>query len=314
MAFNGNTGTKTEQMKKVYAVIVTYNAMPWIDRCLGSLKKSEMKVSAVVVDNNSKDGTVDHIRKHWPDTKLFVENKNHGFGQANNIGIRHALEQGADYILLLNQDAWIAPDMLTELIPHDDGRTVLSSVHLNGAGDALDKNFKYCSVERSGHASLLQNDTLLQTGNALCEADEICAACWLLPRNVVEMIGGFNPLFFHYSEDVNYQHRIHYHGMRMAWKQGTYVCHDRAFRPRQKVKYILVRQELVLRAADINQSVLKAVFCNMRYAMGVLHSAFIYREPQAIWYLIKALFYVLWHCREIGRSRKTEKTLGRHWL
>lgn len=301
-------------MKKVYAVIVTYNAMAWIEKCLSSLKNSTIPVVPVVVDNCSKDNTVEYICRHWPDVKLFEEKKNHGFGQANNIGIRYALEQEADYVLLLNQDAWIDSFMLERLLPYDDGKTILSPVHLNGAGDALDRNFLNSSVKRNGHASLLFHDPILQKGKSLCVADEICAACWLVPRRILENIGGFNPLFFHYSEDLNYQQRIHCHGFKMAWLQGTFVCHDREFRPRQSVRYILVRQEMVLRATDINYSVCMNFFRQIRYAMGAVHSAFRYHEPQTLWYLIKASAFVLWHSAEVKESRVKEKTLGRNWL
>ena len=94
-------------MKKIVAIIVTYNAVPWLERCLGSLQASSVPVQTVIVDNRSTDETVNTIRTRYPQTVLIENQENLGFGQANNIGIRYALEHEATHVLLLNQDAWI---------------------------------------------------------------------------------------------------------------------------------------------------------------------------------------------------------------
>ncbi len=286
--------------------------MPWIDRCVGSLLTSSYPVCPIVVDNNSSDGTVSHLRKTYSEIVLIPEEINHGFGQANNIGIRYAMAHGADYVLLLNQDAWIAPDMLEVLLPFDDGKTVLSPVHLNGKGTALDHFFRQNAIERSGYAELLSCDALLLHAQGLHPASEIPAACWLMPRTILERIGGFSPLFFHYSEDLNYQQRLRYHGMRIAWLGGTSVCHDRENRRRQPVRYHLVRQELILRVTNINVSLFRGWLAQWRYAMGVLHAAVLYREPVAVWYLFRASFLLPWG--RIVKSRNIEKLKGPTWL
>ena len=81
---------------KIFAVIVTYNAMPWIDRCLKSLIDSSLFVFPVVIDNNSQDGTVNHITHCYPHVILCPQNENRGFGQANNIGLEYAIKNGTD--------------------------------------------------------------------------------------------------------------------------------------------------------------------------------------------------------------------------
>ena len=97
-------------MIRIFTVIVTYNAMQsnWIDKCLRSLQNSTIASTAIVVDNGSTDGTCEYVPNTFPDAVWLPQNKNLGFGQANNIGIRYALKNNADYILLLNQDATIS--------------------------------------------------------------------------------------------------------------------------------------------------------------------------------------------------------------
>ena len=99
-------------MKKVAIIIVTWNGMKWIDKCLSSIRQSCLPVTVFLVDNNSTDGTQSYISKNYSEVKLTLSNKNLGFGQANNIAIQQAFEDGFDYYFLLNQDAYIKPDTI----------------------------------------------------------------------------------------------------------------------------------------------------------------------------------------------------------
>ena len=74
----------------VVVVVVTYNGMQWIDRCLESLRGASQSVHTVVIDNGSTDGTVQHIERQFPEMELIKAEKNLGFGQANNVGLRIA--------------------------------------------------------------------------------------------------------------------------------------------------------------------------------------------------------------------------------
>jgi hypothetical protein len=92
-AHTGRAETKNPGMK-VTAIIVTYNGMHWIDRCLGSVRGSALPVRAIVVDNGSSDGTAEHIARHFPEVEFIRAERNLGFGQANNRGMRIALDRG----------------------------------------------------------------------------------------------------------------------------------------------------------------------------------------------------------------------------
>ena len=116
---------------KIYTIIVTYNAMQrnWIDRCMESLSKSTIQTIPVLIDNGSTDGTREHIPQHYPDAVWLPQDKNLGFGQANNVGIKYALEHNADYILLLNQDAALSPDAIEFAMSASYKTTYLSSIN-----------------------------------------------------------------------------------------------------------------------------------------------------------------------------------------
>ena len=98
---------------KIYSIIVTYNGMIWIEKCLKSVvDQSEV----IVVDNNSSDNTLNHIKQYFPSVKILPQSENLGFGKANNIGISYALNNGAEAVFLLNQDAHVEKECIDKLV------------------------------------------------------------------------------------------------------------------------------------------------------------------------------------------------------
>src|SRR5690606_30807048 len=114
--------------------------MQWIQKSLNSCKGYQI----VIIDNNSTDGTVAFIKENFPAVYLMPQKENHGFGQANNIGVKYALEQGAEYVFLLNQDAYLHEGCLDKLIGVQKENLeygIISPIHFNGKGSSLDEKF-----------------------------------------------------------------------------------------------------------------------------------------------------------------------------
>ena len=107
---------KNNDQKPILSIIVSYNFMPWIDRCLPSLLGSSQLTDILVVDNASTDETISTIHERYQQVRLIANKHNLGFGAANNIGIRIAMDEGYDGVLLINQDAWLAPGALHQLM------------------------------------------------------------------------------------------------------------------------------------------------------------------------------------------------------
>ncbi|MDZ4149253.1 MAG: glycosyltransferase family 2 protein [Flavobacteriaceae bacterium] len=216
-------------------IIVTYNAMPWLKRCLDSTLGYEV----VVVDNASQDETVAFIKKHYPKISLFEQTENLGFGRANNIGISYALQQGAEAVFLLNQDAYLVEDALEKLIQvsaeHPD-YGVLSPIHTNGDGTSLDANFALYASHQN-NANFYSDFVLNQEKKAVYEVPFVNAAGWLVSKKCLQTVGGFDPLFFHYGEDDNYCQRVHYHGLKVGIVKDSLLIHDREFRLEKDIKF-----------------------------------------------------------------------------
>lgn len=239
-------------MPEIYVIITTYNGRQWYDKCFTSLLNSSLPLKIVAIDNASSDDTVQYIKDKFPTIKLIESSKNLGFGQANNVGIKHALDQGADYVFLLNQDAHITLETIDILVKTHEKHPdygILSPIHLNGAGDKLDKGFlNYAGPE---YTDDLLNDFCLNQVSDVYESQFVNAAAWLISCNCLQKVGGFDPIFFHYGEDYNYCQRVQYHEMKVGIVLSARIFHDRVYK-QQPYGPDQIYRHFLLKVADIN--------------------------------------------------------------
>lgn len=217
-------------MPKISFIIVTYNAMKWAESCFSSLRKSSISVNCVVIDNGSKDGTQNFIKKNFPEIELIESKENLGFGKANNIGIETAYKNGADFFYLMNQDAWIYEDSVEKLLdvyenyPKKSEIGILSPMHLDGSEKKLDLFLdKYIA---QNFETRMISDFYLNDVKKYYEITFINAAHWFIPKYTIEKVGGFNPYFFHYGEDNEYVNRLHFHHQKILLCPHSKVVHD----------------------------------------------------------------------------------------
>lgn len=216
--------------KEVMAVVVTHNGAAWIQGCLHSLADSYHPVTAIVVDNGSTDDTLALVGA-FPDVICLPQNANLGFGRANNIGIRLALERKARWVFMLNQDARVKPGTVGELVRVSllhPRFGILSPFHLDGEGANLDARFA-TYLHRAG-AGLL-SDLYRSRVQEVYSTTFVNAAAWLVTSDCLHTVGGFNPLFFMYGEDDNYCNRARSHGFEIGLVPSAIIFHDR---PRER--------------------------------------------------------------------------------
>ena len=210
---------------KLFVIVVTYKGMQWYDRCFTSLRNSTIPVQTIVVDNASNDGTVEYIKENYPEIILIESKENLGFGKANNMAMRYALDHECDYVFLLNQDAWVEPETIEKLVKvHQEHKEfgIVSPMHLNVNKTGLVMK-EFC---RQPCNERLITDLYLNTLSDVYETTYIHAAAWLLPRLTLVTIGGFDPIFNHYGEDDDYLHRVRYHRVRIGVCPSARIVHD----------------------------------------------------------------------------------------
>lgn len=226
---------------KILVIVVTYNGLKWLDRCLSSVRASELPADLFVWDNDSTDGSPDFVRSRFPEAKLIRSAENLGFAEANNKGMQYALNKGYDYVYLLNQDAWIEPATLGTLVAAHQAHPeygVLSPLQMTDGFAVLDREFG--KILRSA-----QNDCVKR----------VMAAHWLVPRKALETVGLFSELFPIYGNDDNWCDRARYHGFKVGIVPTARAVHDRAYRqePQEKVIFRNYYMGSLVRLCDINR-------------------------------------------------------------
>jgi GT2 family glycosyltransferase len=219
-------------MAAVSVVVVTYNALPLLERSLESVQDHE----TIVVDHGSTDGTVDFVRERFPDVRV-LEQENLGFGAGNNTGMRAAT---GDYFLLLNADAWVlgdAVERLAEFAEANPETAVVGPKLLNPDG-TLQRSVRgypstwriateYLFLRKLAPRSRLFN-AFYGAGfdhESVREAEFLGGACLLIRREAFEQVGGFDEDFFMMSEEVDWCYRFRQAGWKVLFYPGAEVVH-----------------------------------------------------------------------------------------
>ena len=215
-------------MPTVLIVVVTYNGQQHISSCLSPLKGMPENMKCVVIDNDSTDGTPHRIKSDYQFVELIETGKNLGFGAANNIGLRKAINEGYDYVYLLNQDAWIEKDdiwALVQIAERNPEYGIISPLQVYADNKKIDNNFSH-------NLSKEMKDDFFLSGNTQKElyltiGVGLQAAHWLLRVSTILKAGVFSPSFFHYGEDTNLCRRAEFHGIKLGITPQILGVHNR---------------------------------------------------------------------------------------
>jgi GT2 family glycosyltransferase len=221
-------------MADAAAVVVTYDALPWIERCLESVRGTP----AVVVDNGSSDGTVAFVRERFPDVRV-VESENRGLGAGWNLGIR---ETDSRYVLLLNADAWLVGDALERLVAFADSepRAAVVGPRLLDPDGTLQRSVRgvptlwRLATEYLFLRKLAPRSTLLNAfygggfeHDETREVEVVMGACMLVRRDAIVEVGGLDEDFFLFSEETDWCHRFREAGWTVVFFPGAECVHVR---------------------------------------------------------------------------------------
>jgi len=233
--------------KKVLVIVVAYNGMRWLERCLGSVSGA---ADIFVVDNDSTDGSADFVQAHFPSARLVHSADNLGFSAANNLGMEYAMKRGYDYVYLLNQDAWLeegALDLLVAAAEAEPSFAVLSPLQMTPGYVSFDRQFgklyKHSGSKGVGGAARGMDASAVSggavtsavSGGAAVPVSRVMAAHWLVSVEAIRKIGLFNTeLFPLYGQDDDWCNRARYHGYRVGIVPQARAVHDRASRTESK--------------------------------------------------------------------------------
>jgi GT2 family glycosyltransferase len=296
---------------KVYVVIVTFNGMKWIKKCLESVALSEIECEIIVIDNGSSDGTKKFIAANFPQIHFIQSEKNIGFGAANNIGITKAIHENADYVFLLNQDAWIEKNtiaLLVRTVQQHPEYGIISPVHLNGSYSALDLKFsEYIIPQR---CSYFISDMYLNKLNDIYEIESVNAAAWLISSSCIKKTGLFEPLFFLYGEDDNYLQRVAYYNFKIGVTPVCTICHDREIREEGRNKTgskIWIHKQSLIMLLDIRKSYFKSILFFFRQNLYFFFKSIKDKNIGSAGSLFAETFFFIGNYYKLKRARNAMK-------
>jgi GT2 family glycosyltransferase len=216
----------------VSVIIANYNGRAHLERCLPALLATRgVAFEAIVVDNGSNDDSVAFIHESYPGVRVIALPRNVGFGRANHHGVAGAR---ADHIAFLNNDTVVDPDWLLPLVETlrraSDVGAVCSTLRMLDRPDLINAYGGSMTWIAHGYDRQLQFPWGSSTRTSPADTEEVLfptAAAMLMRRDEFESVGGFDPEFFAYHEDVDLGWRLWLYGKRVLVCHRSMVQHAR---------------------------------------------------------------------------------------
>jgi hypothetical protein len=219
-------------MADVSVVVVTWNALPWVERALESVRGNE----TIVVDHGSTDGTVGVVREQFPDARL-IQQENKGLGGGSNAGMRVA---GGDWFLLLNSDAWATDGAVERLVAFGEAHPEAAVVgpKLRFPDGRLQRSVRgFPTLWRLATEYLFLRKLAPRTralnafyGNGFgydrpLEAEFLMGSVLLVRREAADTVGLFDEDFFMFSEETDWCYRFRQAGWKVLFTPDAEFVH-----------------------------------------------------------------------------------------
>lgn len=206
----------------VAIVVLNWNQRDLTLDCLRSLSELDYpNYFNILVDNGSNDGTYEAVQSQFPDTKVIKKNMNLGFAEGNNVGIRYALREKADYILILNNDTIVEPSMLSTLVnvanSHPDIGMVGPAIFYDDPPGMIFSVGSYVKWAQGTieHRGMREYINPIDLSSSPEPADFLVGCGVLVSKQCLEAIGLLNNAYYLNYEDVEWGIKAWRHGFRV---------------------------------------------------------------------------------------------------
>lgn len=293
----------------VSIVIVNFNGLPFLRRCLASIASSEAEgAETIVLDNASTDGSPEMVKTEFPDVRLIELKENMGFAAANNVGVRAA---SGKFVHFLNSDTVVEAGWLGPLLAAMDSdasvgvagsKLLLMDGRVNSAGADI--------IPTGGAYDIGFMDEDSDKYNIAGYRGAVCAASAMVRREEFLSLGGFDPLYFMYFEDVDLCWRYWLSGRKVIYVPASVVHHvfgassgqDRLSPFRVFYGY---RNSLFNALKNFGTAnLLKAVFLSAGFHAASLFSFLLRLRPESAFAVIRAYGSLFRHMPETLRKRR----------
>jgi hypothetical protein len=214
----------------IAVILVNWKKYNLTSNCIDSLNKSNYKnFKIILVDNEYSEKSLIDLRNKHKELIVFKEKNNLGFAGGNNIGIRYALENDYDYIMLLNNDTEVKENFILPLVER------IEKDHFLGAVQPLILNFSNKSIiwnaggklnKFLGLTSTRLNNNKLNSSIVFDDyTDWISGCCILIKSEILTKVGLLDEKFFNYYEDVDWSLRMKNLGYDLGFVKESIIYH-----------------------------------------------------------------------------------------
>lgn len=215
---------KKNNPPKVFVVVLNYNGLRTISKCLSSIYQSNYaNFEVVLVDNASTDGSLELVKQQFQKAHVILNQVNVGFAKGNNLGIRFALEKFAKYVLVLNNDAYLEPNTLETLVSYAEKNQAVGI--LSPLIFTANKKIWFAGgkIDWLRMRALHDNSRALKVPYA---SDYLCGCSLFISQKLFQKIGLFDEKFFLYYEDADFSIRAKKAGFKIKIIPQARIIHD----------------------------------------------------------------------------------------
>ena len=244
---------------KIYVIVLNWNGKKDTLTCLESLSEVSTPHQVIVVDNGSTDGSVEAIQQAYPSLILIETGENLGYAEGNNVGIRKALEKGADRLLILNNDTIVTRDILTHFLK---GTALIQG----GKALLMDEPFKIDHLggiwnEAEGIFDLVGAEAPSTDWNDPIPLDYVCGVALFVHAEVFKRVGLFDPRFFLFWEEADWCFRAKKLGIESRVCPKAILFHKKSasFKGKPHTTYFWWRNRLLWISKNCSKKERKAL-------------------------------------------------------
>ena len=221
-----------QQSPSIWVIILTWNQWAATRECLTSLQQATYdNLSFLVVDNASSDETVAQLTQNFPNVLLIENNANLGFGAGCNVGIQFALAHDAEYVMLLNNDAIVSPEVFDTLLAHAVALPNAAILTPQLRSKRNPSTIWFTGSRRSRLLFEAKDIGPVQARrsmpvDAITEVDYVFGTAMFIGRNTLEAVGGFDQRYFLYYEDLDLCLSVQQLGKKLYYVPDAIIYHQ----------------------------------------------------------------------------------------
>ena len=291
----------------VTVIVLNWNGLADTRECLESLKSvSYPAMKIVVVDNGSENDEAGRLEREFGGgMQLIRSDENLGFAGGANLGIRQALDDGAEYVLLLNNDTVVDPEFLARMVEAvrdvPNFAAACPTTYFYDRRDVVNSTGGSVSLWRGSARQIGRGKKMRSGRTGIVERDYVDGVCMLMSREAIETVGLLDEDYFTYWEETDWCMRAREAGLKCYWVPEAKIWHKaaRSQEPDAGFQFLYRRNALMF---------VRKQGTGLQFATALATHALFYgpfyllKHPTKIARIIPEVKALLWHARNRPRQ------------